>query len=200
MNALPQRAKSKIGIRQIEMRQNLWPQFSDADLWLRKMRDGFTTVPRTMPLMLQIMDTLSKGKPVSTTFFDLWCRAYDECFVVLNKQQEMAFGSGFSGQRAEQTWASRMNILNDFGFINTKPGPSGPMSYAIILNPYKVIKALYLRKEVTEDLYNALLMRAIEIGANDLTEVTEGNQSPVSSHGSKLSFHNIPPTHSSMPK
>jgi hypothetical protein len=170
MNANKQRVKPNIVVRQLEMRQNLWPQYSEADLWLRKVRDGFTTVPRTMPLIFQIMDVLSKGKPVSATYFDLWCRAFDECFIVLNKAKEMAFSSGFAGQRAEQTWLSRISILNKLGFINTQPGPSGPVSYAIILNPYKVIKSHHQKNEVTDELYNALLMRSIEIGANDLTE------------------------------
>jgi hypothetical protein len=135
-----------------------------------------------MPLIFQIMDRLSNGKPVSSTYFDIWCRAYDECFVVLNRHQEMAFGAGFSGQRAEQTWQSRVGILAKWGFIDIKPGPSGPLSYAIVLNPYKVIEWHYGKQKplITEELYNALLARAIEIGANDLTEEMpakkEGNQ------------------------
>ena len=131
-----------------------------------------------MPLIFQIMDYLSKGKPISSTFFDLWCRAYDECFVVLNKPKEMAFSSGFTGQRAEQTWLSRISILSKFGFINTQPGPSGPMSYAIILNPYKVIKTQYEKQSVTPDIYNALLARANEIGADDLLEDEPPNGKP----------------------
>jgi len=164
---------SRIGIRQLELRRQLWPQFGDADLWLRNVRNGFTTIPRTLPLIFQIMDCLSKGKPVSASYFDLWCRAYDECFVVLNRQKEMAFSSGFTGQRAEQTWLNRISILKNLGFISTQPGPSGPMSYALILNPYKVVMEHYQKKAVTADFYNALLVRALEIGANDLTENAE---------------------------
>ena len=178
MNETKQRTPSRIAARQLELRKQLWPQIGNADLWLRNVRNGFTTVPRTMPLIFQIMDNLSKGKPVSSTFFDLWCRGYDECFVVLNKPREMAFSSGFTGQRAEQTWLGRIATLGKFGFINTQPGPSGPMSYAIILNPYKVIKAHYERQLVPHDLYNALLARANEIGADDLIEADPPNGKP----------------------
>jgi len=170
MNATRTNLTSKIGIRQLELRHQLWPQFADADLWLRNVRNGFTTVPRTLPIIFQIMDCLSKGKPVSAAYFDLWCRAFDECFVVLNKPKDMAFNSGFTGQRAEQTWQKRISILNNLGFINTQPGPSGPMSYALILNPYKVIKAHHQKKAIPAEFYNTLLVRAVEIGANDLTE------------------------------
>jgi hypothetical protein len=50
----------------------------------------------------------------------------------------MAFYSGFTGERAEYTWASRIRILTDLGFIDIKSGPSGTISYILILNPYQV--------------------------------------------------------------
>lgn len=161
---------SKISQKQQALRATLWPSLETNQLWLRNERDGFTTIPRTMPLMLQIMDHLSKGKPVSTTYFELWCRAYDECFVVLNKPLELAFHSGFMGQRAQLSWKDRINKLAELGFIDIKPGPSGPMSYALIYNPYQVIKRYYDEKNlgITPDLYNALAARAIDIGADDL--------------------------------
>lgn len=172
MSETKQSNGTAIGLRQRQLRQMLWPQYNENDLWLRTIRNGFTTIPRTMPLIFQVMDRLSKGKPVSSTYFDIWCRAFDECFVVLNKHQEMAFGAGFSGQRAEQTWQNRVGILSELGFVGIKPGPSGPLSYAIVLNPYKVIEKQFAKHKavITEELYNGLLARAIEIGADDLTE------------------------------
>ncbi len=118
---------------------------------------------------MEIMDAMSKGKPVSTTYLDLWCRAYDECFVTLNKHREMAFHSGYSGERAEQTWSSRISILAKLKFIDVKKGPSGPLSYALILNPYQVIQHHHGKNTpgMREDHYNALLQRSIEIGADD---------------------------------
>lgn len=123
-----------------------------------------------MPLMLDIMNDLANGQPVSTTYLELWCRAFDECFVTLSKPREMAFHAGFSGQRGERTWRGRMKILANLGFIDLKEGPSGPMSYALILNPYLVIRRHKQQGHpgVREDKYNALVERAIEIGAADL--------------------------------
>ena len=123
-----------------------------------------------MPLMMSIMDDLAEGQPVSMTYLELWCRAFDECFVTLSKPREMAFHAGFTGQRAERTWRARMKILSDLGFIDIKEGPSGPMSYALIYNPYLVIRRLHAAKTfgVREDKYNALMERAGEISANDL--------------------------------
>jgi hypothetical protein len=162
--------RKKIAQRQLELRARLWPGLNDGFLWHRLKHHGFTTIPRTMPLMLSIMDDLSEGQPVSSTYLELWCRAFDESFVTLSRPREMAFHAGFTGQRSERTWRGRMKILADLGFIGIKEGPSGPMSYAIIFNPYLVIRRLRDKKHpgVREDKYNALMERAGEISAGDL--------------------------------
>ena len=96
----------------------------------------------------------------------------DECFVTLNRPRGMAFHAGYLEQRAEQTWTDRIRILMKLGFVQVKPGPSGELSYAIILNPYQVIKLHHKNKTagMREDLFNGLLQRANEIGANDLDD------------------------------
>jgi len=161
--------RKRIAQRQIELRTRLWPSFTEGHVWHRKAHDGYTTIPRTMPLIISIMDDLANGQPVGMTYLELWGRAFDESFVTLSKPREMAFHSGFVGQRAERTWRSRMRILAELGFIDLQPGPSGPMSYALILNPYLVIRSLHDQEHsgIREDKYNALIERAGEIGATD---------------------------------
>src|ERR1700690_3797464 len=107
---------SKIGANTLKMREELWPKLDDNDLWLRKIQTGYTTIPRPMPMILRIMDDLSNGKPVSAIYFALWCRVWDECLVTITNPREMAFEVGFTGQRAESVWASRMKILVELGF------------------------------------------------------------------------------------
>lgn len=162
----------KIAQRQLALRARLWPDVTDEWLWNRKTSDGFSTVPRTMPLMMSIMDDMSKGKPVSSAYLDLWCRAFDESFVTLSKPREMAFHAGFDGQRGERTWRERLKILAELNFIGLKEGPSGPASYALIFNPYRVIR--WHREQRTPGLveakFAALLERALEIGATDLDD------------------------------
>ena len=166
----PTRQRKKIAEKQLELRKKLWPDLDESRLWVRQKKDGFTTVPRSMPLFLKIMNELSEGMPLASTYLDLWCRSWDECFVTLNREKEMAFHAGFTGQRAVMTWRARMKKLAELGFIDLKPGPSGDMSYAIIWNPYEVIKKLHSDKHpgLVEDSYNALIGRASEIGADDL--------------------------------
>lgn len=171
-NALAPRApRKKIAKRQQELRTRLWPEVGPDWVWSRHTHDGFTTLPKGMPLILSIMDDMAKGQPVSTTYLDLWCRTFEESFVTLSKPREMAFHAGFDGQRAERTWKQRLNILAELRFINLKEGPSGPASYALIYNPYKVIKWHYDEKHagVRKDKFHALIERAIEIGDESMS-------------------------------
>lgn len=166
----PKRPTKKIGQKQLELRDKLWPNLNQKRLWSRKERNGFITVPRAMPLILSLIDAMSKGKPLSSTYFELWCRVHDESFITLNKPQEHAYHAGFTGQRALITWRDRVRALANLGFVDIKPGSSGELSYALILNPYIIIKEHCAKPHsgITEEAYNALLQRSVEIGADDL--------------------------------
>ena len=159
----------KIQDERLELRNHLWPDLDPKTLWTRKEKTGYTTIPRAMSLIMHIMDGLSeKGKPVSSTYLALWCRVWDECFVKISNPQDMAFESGFAGQRKETTWSSRMKILCDLGFIDAKPGKNGKYSYILIFNPYEVIKKKFKETMVKEEEYTALLEMCQTIGADDL--------------------------------
>jgi hypothetical protein len=86
--------RKKIAQRQVDLRARLWPTIADGHLWRRKFHDGYTTVPRTMPLILSIMDDLANGQPVGMTYLELWGRAFDESFVTLSSRVRWHFTPG----------------------------------------------------------------------------------------------------------
>src|ERR1019366_9618832 len=144
-----------------KLRGQLWTDVTQDMLWHRKRSDGYSTIPRTLALFMVMMDTLSKGRPVSSTYLELWCRVHDESVLILSgKEYEYATASGFTGERAVNTWTSRLDILAQLGFIRLAHGPSGQRSYALILNPYHVIKKL--APKIEKSLWNTLLARAVE--------------------------------------
>lgn len=174
----------RIARQKIALRGSLWLKLDEDRLWRREKSDGWLSVPRAMPLLMQIMDNLSKGKPVSSAYLDLWCRTYDDSFIIANKSREMAFFSGFTGERAERTWASRMRILAELGFIDIAEGPNGPISYVLIYNPYQVVMKHFQDGSINVASFNALKQRMIEIGAQDLDEVeTDEKSAPKSAEG-----------------
>lgn len=162
-------ASQKIGEKKLALRQELWPEISDDMLWHRKRKTGYTTIPRTMAYIQQIMNSLSSGKPLGQAYLALWCHTFDEYMVTIANPRLMAFESGFTGQRAEASWNARMKTLIDFGFIDAKPGASGALNYVLILNPYTAIKSLKEKgMPIPANVYNALLQRMKDIGATDL--------------------------------
>jgi hypothetical protein len=120
---------------------------------------------------MSIMDDLSgKGVPVGQTYLEMWCRLFDECFLTLNRHEELAFHAGFSGQRAVRTWRDRVRRLRELEFIDVKSGPMGEFSYALFWNPYHVIRRHYEKGCVQEAKWRALVVRANEIGADDIDQ------------------------------
>lgn len=172
--ALPGAKSRTILQRQLEARDKLWPGVTSRQLWFRKERDGFATIPRLMPLIMIVMDELAgKGQPVGQTYLEMWCRLHDEGFLTLNRPEEMAFHTGFRGQRAVRTWKDRVRRLRDLGFIDVKEGPIGELSYALFWNPLHVVKRKYLNGEVSERYWQALVIRANEIGAKDFDDIAD---------------------------
>lgn len=174
---ISKREGSAIASKQLALREQLWPGASEY-LWDRTAKTeagykhvGYTTIPKTMPLILKIMDEMSKNHPLSATYLTLWCSTWDNSFVALSKPREMAHASGFGGQRGEQTWAARMRRLQDLKFIEIKAGSAGPLSHAIIWNPHIVVRWHHDHKTpgLTEASYNALVEWALNIGAKDMT-------------------------------
>jgi hypothetical protein len=153
-----------------DLRARLWPELSEEELWHHKKFNGFTSLPRTMPIVLSIIDDLTKGAPASSTYLELWCRAFPEMYVSLGKPDEHAFHSGFIGQRARRTWMDRIRKLRDLGFIYVAAGSAGELSHSVIINPHVALKRLKEKKEpgLSSAKYNALIERANEIGAVDV--------------------------------
>ncbi|MCA2370021.1 hypothetical protein ATU3B_00180 [Agrobacterium genomosp. 3 str. CIP 111-78] len=155
------------------LRATLWPDLDKSLLWNSYSDDGYTPVPRTMPIVMSIIDDLTKGKPASTTFLELWCRAFNEMYVSLGAAASLATHSGYSGIRAVRMWQDRIELLDELGFIRTKNGSAGRFSHAVVLNPHKVIRKLFEdgHQGVSKEKYDALVERATEVGSDDFKPI-----------------------------
>jgi hypothetical protein len=160
----------KISDKITEKRNALFPHINPDFLWNRHNDNGFTTVPRTLPIILRIIDDLTNGAPASNTYLSLWCKSFDEMYLSLSNYEILAFESGFNGQRAVKTWQDRMKKLKELGFIESAEGSKGEFSSILLLNPYFVIRKHYEEKtqNISQKNYNVLLERATEIDAKDM--------------------------------
>lgn len=176
MNVKQKKAARSKTKKQFELiRSEYWPEINDDDLWNRQESDGYATLPRAMPQVMAIIDALAeKGKPVSLTYLALWFRAYDlDMQLRILAPRQLAIESGFSGERAVNTWQGRMQKLAELGFIKVAQGNSGLYEYVLILNPYHVIyrKSVDFNTTSLQGLYRELKIRASEIGAKDIDEI-----------------------------
>ena len=171
----------KISKKNIELRGRLWPDLDPDDLWDRSKHDGFITIPRTLPIIMNIIDDLTKGKPASKVYLALWGKTFDEMYVSLQNADTLAFQSGLTGQRAARTWKDRMKALASLGFIKIAAGARGELSHAVILNPHFVVRRLHDAKApgLTEAAFNTLMERTLEIGAEDFDQVLPEKAPPI---------------------
>ncbi|WP_211416645.1 hypothetical protein [Agrobacterium tumefaciens] len=142
-----------------------FPNYSPAFLWHRKTNDGFITIPRTLPIAMQVIDVQSKGTPAGHTLFCLWARSPDNPVITIENPATFAAEAGFIGERAVDTWRKRMKRLRELWFIQTKKGASGEFHYVLLLNPNAAVEWMRTQQLVQNDLYGRFIDRLAEIGA-----------------------------------
>jgi len=142
-----------------------FPRVTSTLLWRRKSNDGFTTVPRPLPIAMQAIDDISKGAPAGHSLFCLWARAPDNPLVIVENPATFAAEAGFTGERSVDTWRKRMRRLRELGFIQTKAGASGEFHFILLLNPNIAVELMRLNGQVQDGLYGRFLERVAEVGA-----------------------------------
>lgn len=156
----------------LQLRNLHWPNVNIDDLWLLTdgQRGGFAQVPRTLSMIMNMINDIAKRKtgksiPAGKTYLILWLHVYEEGLVRIGSEEEAAFEAGYGGQRNATTFRHHMTILKDLGFIDFKKGTKSPMQYVLLLNPYKVVQRLHSSGMVPDSHFAALIERANAIGS-----------------------------------
>lgn len=141
-----------------------FPGYPSQWLWRRKTNDGFTTLPRTLPLVMQAVDAQTKGQPAGHALFCLWARSPDHPLVTIENPATFASEAGFYGERAVDTWRRRMKRLRELNLIHCKAGPAGDFHFVLLLNPNAAMEWMRVSGLVQDGLYGRFLDRLIEVG------------------------------------
>lgn len=157
--------RMKMAERSKQQMELHFPGFHPSFLWHRKTNDGFTTVPRTLPIVMQAIDMQSKGQPAGHTLFCLWSRSPDNPFIIIENPSTFAAEAGFIGERAVDTWRKRMKCLRELLMIQTKAGPSGDFHYVLLVNPNAALEWMRARGLVQDGIYSRFVDRLAEVGA-----------------------------------
>lgn len=154
----------KMSERAEQQLQLHFPNWAPEWLWRRKSNDGYTTLPRTLPIVMQAVDEQSKGQPAGHTLFCLWARSPDHPLVTIENPATFAAEAGFDGVRAVDTWRRRMKRLRELNLIVNKKGPSGDFHYVLLMNPNVALELMRNNNLVQTDLYARFMDRLTEVG------------------------------------
>lgn len=162
-NVVPNAKPNRSAARRLQVRDGIWPDASSF-AWDRKKEKGFCTIPRTLTLILTLIDHLQKGKDASRVYFDLWCRAFDDYLIEISDEQALSYSSGYVSARGVRTWRERIIVLEKYGFIRIQKTGTKRYGAIFVVDPHKVVKKLHEKDQIPLNWWAAFTQRAAEIG------------------------------------
>jgi hypothetical protein len=167
------RKQTKIELYFLGLRDAKFPDAKQKS-WDRHDEKGFTTVPRTLPLVATLIRHLTKRGDASRVYLDLWGRAlYDTAFIVVNDEEELADSCGYDGTRKIRTWRERADVLVNLGFIEIAPKGKRKFGYIFLVHPHDVVQRLRKAKKVPDWWWSLFETRLAEIRATLRPEAQE---------------------------
>ena len=88
--------------------KEIWPEVHTGEVWNRKTSHGYVSTPRTIPLIMSMINDLTKGTPVGFAYLGLWARYVNESVVEIKEPGAMAYEIGFVGERRSTAWLARV--------------------------------------------------------------------------------------------
>jgi hypothetical protein len=154
--------KSKATERREQLRKEYWPK---AVPWTGE-GDGWFKAPRTLPLLFLLLRTkrLSGREDPSRVYLALLARHMDSGVVEVTNEADLAYESGYGGQRAVHTWQERMQLLSKLGLIKIRPSGNQKYRYVLLVHPGVVIDQLRNQGDtISEAWLTAYVARRQEI-------------------------------------
>jgi len=162
ISLLPERPKNQAEAKREQIRNEVFPN-SAQDIYDRKVHNGYSTVPRTIGLMLTLIEELApKGKNPSRVYSELWFRTFDDKLVDVKDEEEFAYASGLSVRR----WRERIDVLENLGFIKVAPNGNKRYGYILLRNPNNVVQEMKQQSnnQIPSKWWTAYTKRCVEIG------------------------------------
>jgi hypothetical protein len=147
-------------VKREELRDQLFPGSAN-EIYDRTVHDGYSTVPRTIGLMLTLLEELAeKGKNVARVYSELWFRTPDCKLIEIEDEHDVAYASGLTVRR----WRERIDILEQLGFIRIAPNGSRRYGYIFLPNPNELVIRMRRNGQVSDELWGAFIKRCSKIG------------------------------------
>jgi|GEM_PF-1361526 hypothetical protein len=167
-NYMPQTAGST---RRVQLKKQYWPEEQEWD----GMGNGWFKSPRTLPLILALLSEkeLTEGRDISRVYLELLARHMDAGVIEMGNEAEHAYAAGYTGGRGIRTWAERMHLLENLGFIKTKPIGSQRFKLVMVVDPVVAVSELRKQDKVPDEWWEAYRHRLLETKEADADRLEE---------------------------
>jgi hypothetical protein len=131
----------------------MWPGSRDK-VWPRADEKGWFKGPRTLPLIISLVNTkqMRGDIDIAPTYLALLAENRDEGLVEIRSEADMAQLSGFkSDARGLRMWRERIRKLEDIGLVRVFPRGRQPIGFIAMLHPYDVINDLRRENRLSDD-------------------------------------------------
>ncbi len=161
--------KTKGAEHREKLREQLFP---GEEAWTGEGEKGWFRAPRTLPLVLGLIDSkdLSDTKRPSNVYLELWARNMGEGLIEMKEPEEHAYCAGYFGSRGVRTWQDRMRILEKLGFIKIKEIANQKYKYVLLMHPAAVVEKLQAQGKVTQNWLDTYSVRQTETKEMTLKE------------------------------
>lgn len=153
--------KSGAELRREKIREEF---FTNADLWTGEKEVGWFPIPRTLPLILSLIDS----KPVcgalaaSDVYLELLSRMRGDGVIEMSTEADHAFAAGYEGSRAVRSWQERMKALERNGFILIQKAGNETYKYVALIHPTAAVQKLYDAGKVSDTWWSAYIARKLD--------------------------------------
>lgn len=146
--------------------------FKGIDAWTGENEKGWFKAPRTLPLILELINSkaLSKGLNPSSVYLELLSRHIDGGIVEMTDEPIHAYCAGYFGSRAVRTWQERMRMLEEIGFIKTKQIGNQRYKFVLLVHPTVAVQQLRNEGKVDDVWWDAYHHRKIEVKEDTFEE------------------------------
>lgn len=151
----------RIRAARLIQREQLFPD-SEGKVWTLS-RAGYNPIPRILPLLSHLFEGKEEGNP-TRVYFELWCRAYDAGFAEIRSEEEAAYASGYTGQRAVRTWRNHIAKLKKLGFIEIAPRGNLKNGFILLHDPFRVVARKMKKELIPQYWFAAFHARCLEVG------------------------------------
>lgn len=105
-------------------------------------RGGWAQIPRTVPMIASLLDTISGKDSPGRVYLTLWSYDFGEGYVEVPDPAMLALEAGYMTSRGERTFVERMRVLRDLGFIRSQPVGIREFGYVLLVDPNRAVVAL----------------------------------------------------------